>query len=181
MAITRWDPFRDVFGLQTGMQALLQEYARQNSGGGDTLTAGAFVPPVDIYEDAEKIVLTLEAPGIAQDAFDISVENNTLSVRGERQWSSDKKEDNFHRVERRYGSFSRSFALPQTVDAQSVQASYDAGVLQIEMKKKVEAQSRQIKVQLGTPKTERETVSVPGGAAAPQGSPAGQVAVHKAS
>ncbi len=153
MAITHWDPFRDVLTFQNRMHSLLQDYAREGSSRGeaDTLAAGAFVPPVDIYEDAEKIVLTLEVPGISQEAFDISVENNTLSVRGERQWKHEQKEENFHRVERRYGSFSRAFTLPQTVDKDSVQASYDAGVLHIELRKKAEAKSRQIKVQVGAP------------------------------
>ncbi len=151
MAITRWDPFRDVFGLSSNMQSVLQELARQGGSRGeaDTLTAGAFVPPVDIYEDQDKIVLTLEVPGVKQDAFDISVDHNTLFVRGERQWANEQKEENYHRVERRYGSFSRSFTLPQTVDTQSVQANYDAGVLRIELTKRPETKSRQIKVQLG--------------------------------
>ncbi len=152
MAITRWDPFRDVLTFQNRMHSLLQDYAREsNSGRGDadTLTAGAFVPPVDIYEDTEKVVLTLEAPGIPQDSFNISVENHVLSVRGERQWQGEQKEENYHRVERRYGSFHRLFTLPQTVDAEHVQASYDAGLLRIELRKRPEARSRQIKVQIG--------------------------------
>ena len=151
MAITRWDPFRDVFSLQTSMNSLLQEYARQagSRGDADTLAAGSFVPPVDIYEDQDRVVLTLEVPGVKQEAFDISVDHNTLFVRGERQWENEQKEENYHRVERRYGSFSRSFTLPQTVDTQNVQASYDAGVLRIELTKRPETKSRQIKVQLG--------------------------------
>ena len=151
MAITRWDPFRDVFGLQSSVNSLFQEFARQNGGAneGASLTAGAFVPPVDIYEDQDKIVLTLEVPGVREDAFDITVDHNTLFVRGERQWTNEQNEQNYHRVERRYGSFSRSFALPTTVDTQNIQASYDAGVLHIELTKKPETKSRQIKVQLG--------------------------------
>ncbi len=153
MAMTRWEPLRDVLGMQNRMHSLLQEYAREagNRGEADTLTAGAFVPPVDIYEDSEKVVLTLEVPGIAQDAFQISVENNTLSVSGERQWQGEQKEENYHRVERRYGSFHRLFTLPQTVDPSAVQATYDAGVLRIELGKRPEAKSRQIKVQVGAP------------------------------
>jgi HSP20 family protein len=151
MAITRWDPFRDVLTFQNRLQSLLTDYSRESGGrDADTLTAGAFVPPVDIYEDADRIVLTLEVPGIPQDAFDISVENQTLSVRGERQWKSEQKEENYHRVERRYGSFHRAFTLPQTVDTEHVEASYDAGVLRIELKKRPESKSRQIKVQLGS-------------------------------
>ena len=154
MAVTRWDPFRDVLTLQNRMQSLLQDYTREsnsNRGDADTLTAGAFVPPVDIYEDTEKVVLTLEAPGIPQDSFNISVENNTLSVRGERQWKGEQQEENYHRVERRYGSFHRLFTLPQTVDTEHIQASYDAGILRIELRKRPEARSRQIKVQIGAP------------------------------
>ena len=91
MAITRWDPLRDVLSFQNRLQSLLTDYSREGGRDTDTLTAGAFVPPVDIYEDADQIVLTLEVPGIPQNAFDISVENNTLSVRGERQWKSEQK------------------------------------------------------------------------------------------
>jgi HSP20 family protein len=150
MAISRWDPFREALTLQNRMQSLLQNYAGEGAGReGDALTASSFVPPVDIYEDTEKIVLTLEAPGIAEDAFHLSVENNILSVRGERQWSGEQKEENYHRVERRYGSFHRSFTLPPTVNAEGVQASYDAGILRIELTKRPEARSRQIKVQIG--------------------------------
>ena len=83
-------------------------------------------------------------------------------MRGERQWSSEKKEENFHRVERRYGSFARAFTLPATVDKDSVQASYEAGVLHIELRKKAEAKSRQIKVQLGAPKVSQAGVSQAG-------------------
>jgi HSP20 family protein len=151
MAITRWDPFRDVLSFQNRLQSLLTDYSREGGRETDTLTAGAFVPPVDIYEDADQIVLTLEVPGIPQDAFDISVENNTLSVRGERQWKTEQKEENFHRVERRYGCFHRAFTLPQTVDTAHVEASYEAGVLRIALRKRPEAKSRQIKVQVGPP------------------------------
>lgn len=162
MAITRWDPFREVLTLQNRMQSLLQNYAGDSAGReGDALTASSFVPPVDIYEDTEKIVLTLEAPGIPQDAFQLSVENNILSVRGERQWNNEQKEENYHRVERRYGSFHRSFTLPPTVNTEDVQASYDAGILRIELTKRPEAKSRQIKVQLGKPSISPEVHAGP--------------------
>jgi HSP20 family protein len=160
MAVTRWDPFREVLTLQNRMQSLLQNYSGDNVGReGDALTASSFVPPVDIYEDTDKIVLTLEAPGVAQDAFQLSVENNVLSVRGERQWSGEQKEENYHRVERRYGSFHRSFTLPPTVNTEDVQASYDAGILRIELTKRAEAKSRQIKVHLGKPSAEQPAIS----------------------
>jgi HSP20 family protein len=107
MAITRWDPFRDVLALQNRMNSLFQDYNRSQSEG-DALTTAAFVPPVDIYEDEHKIVLKLEVPGMKEDELDIQLENNVLTVRGERKFEKEEKEENFHRIERRYGSFYRS-------------------------------------------------------------------------
>ena len=148
MAITRWDPFRDVLALQNRMNSLFQDYTR-GGGEGDVVTAASFVPPVDIYEDDQKIVLKLEVPGMKLEDFDVQIENDTLSVRGERRFEKEEKEENFHRIERRYGSFFRSFALPNTVDAGKVSASYDAGVLKIALVKREESKPKQIKVQVG--------------------------------
>lgn len=147
MAITRWDPFRDVLALQNRMNSIFQEYNR-NQNDGDQVTA-AFVPPVDIYEDEHKIVLKLEVPGMKENDLDIQLENNVLTVRGERKFEKEEKEENFHRVERRYGTFYRSFTIPNTVNAESVKASYEAGVLRVELEKRAEAKPKQIKVQVG--------------------------------
>jgi HSP20 family protein len=148
MAITRWDPFRDVITLQNRMNSLFQDFTRgQNET--DALTTAAFVPPVDIYEDEHKVALKLEVPGMKQDDFDIRIENNTLTIRGERKFEKEEKEENFHRIERRYGSFYRAFTVPNTVDTNSVQASYDAGVLKVELAKRAEAKPKQIKVAVG--------------------------------
>jgi HSP20 family protein len=149
MAITRWDPFRDVLALQNRLNSLFDDFTR-GQGEQDALTTAAFVPPVDIYEDEHKVVLKLEVPGIKQDELDIRVENNTLTVRGERKFEKEEKQENFHRIERRYGSFYRAFTVPSTVDTDSVQASYDAGILKIEMQKKAEAKPKQIKVNVGS-------------------------------
>ncbi|HLH34901.1 MAG TPA: Hsp20/alpha crystallin family protein [Alloacidobacterium sp.] len=151
MAITRWDPFRDVLALQNRMNSLFQDFAR-GQGEADALTTASFVPPVDIYEDEHKVVLKLEVPGMKQDDFDIQVENHTLTIRGERKFEKEEKEENFHRIERRYGSFFRSFTVPNTVNTESVQASYDAGVLRIELEKRPEAKPKQIKVGVGSAK-----------------------------
>jgi HSP20 family protein len=148
MAITRWDPFRDVLALQNRMNSLFQEYNR-NQGEGEGLTTAAFVPPVDIYEDEHKIVLKLEVPGVKESDLDIQLENNVLTVRGERKFSKEEKEENFHRVERRYGSFYRSFTIPNTVNPEGVQAHYEAGVLKVELEKRAEAKPKQIKVAVG--------------------------------
>jgi HSP20 family protein len=148
MAITRWDPFRDVLALQNRMNSLFQEYNRAQ-GEGDALTTAAFVPPVDIYEDEHRIVLKLEVPGLRESDLDIQLENNVLTVRGERKFEKEEKEENFHRIERRYGSFFRSFTVPNSVNPESVKASYDAGVLKLDLEKRPEAKPKQIKVEIG--------------------------------
>jgi HSP20 family protein len=145
MAITRWDPFREVVALQNRMNSLFRDMNENES----PLTTASFVPAVDIYEDAKKVVLKLEVPGMEEKDLDIRVENNTLTVKGERKFEKDEKEENFHRIERRYGTFYRSFTLPSTVDTENVQASYGAGILKLELNKKPEAQPKQIKVNFG--------------------------------
>jgi HSP20 family protein len=142
MAITRWDPFREVVSLQNRVNSLFRDLNE----GGDTVAAAGFVPPVDVYEDPEKVVLKLEVPGIDEKDLDVRVENHTLTVKGERKFEAEEKEQNFHRIERRYGSFYRAFTLPTTVDTENVAASYNAGVLRLELKKKPEAQPKQIKI-----------------------------------
>ncbi len=149
MAISRWDPFRDVLALQNRMNSIFQEYNRTNQGDGDLVSA-AFVPPVDIYEDEHKIILKLEVPGIKESDLDIQLENNVLTVKGERRFEKEEKEENFHRIERRYGSFYRSFTIPNTVNPESVKASYEAGVLKLELEKRAEAKPKQIKVAVGS-------------------------------
>jgi HSP20 family protein len=142
MAIRRWYPIREVASLQDRVNSLFQDIA----GDGQAVTAASFTPAVDVYEDNEKVVLKLDVPGVQEKDLDIRVENQTLTVRGERKFESEEKEENFHRIERRYGSFFRSFSLPTTVDTENVGASYDAGVLKLELKKKASAQPRQIKI-----------------------------------
>ena len=114
------------------------------------------MPAVDVYEDAQKIVLKLEVPGIEEKDLDIRVENHTLTVKGERKFEAEEKEQNFHRIERRYGSFFRAFTLPSTVDTENVKANYKAGVLKLELAKKPEAQPKQIKINVGGEKKVEE-------------------------
>ena len=142
MAITRWDPYRDVIALQNRMNSLFRDMNGEN----DPVAAASFVPAVDIYEDNQKVVLKLEVPGIEEKDLDVRVENNTLTVKGERKFEAEEKEQNFHRIERRYGSFYRAFTLPSTVDTQNIGANYSAGVLRRELKKKPEAQPKQVKI-----------------------------------
>jgi len=142
MAITRWDPFREVAALQNRVNSLFRDF----NDGESSLTTTNFIPAVDIYEDEKRIVLKLEVPGIPEKDLDVTVENNTLVVKGERKFEKEEKEENFHRIERRYGSFSRAFTLPTSVETESIDAKYENGVLKLELKKKPEAQPKQIKV-----------------------------------
>jgi HSP20 family protein len=129
--------------LQHRVNSIFRDF---NEGADAPLTTASFVPAVDIYEDEKKVTLKLEVPGMAEKDLDVSVENNILTVKGERKFENEEKEENFHRIERRYGSFSRSFTLPSTVDTEHIEAHYQAGVLKLDLKKKPEAQPKQIKV-----------------------------------
>ena len=144
MAITRWDPFREAVALQHRVNSLFRTLNEDES----PVAAASFVPAVDIYEDAQKLVLKLEVPGIDVKDLDVRVEDDTLTVRGERKFEAEEKEQNFHRIERSYGSFFRAFTLPSTVNTEAIDAKYNAGVLKLELKKKPEAQPKQIKVNI---------------------------------
>ncbi len=161
MTITRFTPFNDVAVLQNRLNSIFHDFARPQETGSENLTAGAFVPAVDIYEDAQKLALTFEVPGIKPENVDVRVENNTLTVKGERTFSNDQKEENFRRIERRYGSFVRSFTLPQTVDTEGVSARSEHGVLMIELPKKAAAQPKQIKVNVASPKQVEASANQP--------------------
>jgi HSP20 family protein len=154
MTITRWDNYRDVLALQNRMNSLFQDFSRSGNGESELATAG-FVPPVDIFEDENKLVLKIEIPGIRQEDIDVRLENNTLAVKGERNFQSEGKEENFHRVERRYGSFYRAFTLPNTIDQNTIKADYEAGVLKIELHKRAETKPRQVKINVGSSKPEQ--------------------------
>ncbi len=151
--MTRFVPLRSALGdmavLQNRLNSIFQEFAQPETGT-EALATGHFVPAVDIYEDQNKLVLKLEVPGIRQEDLDIRVENQTLTVRGERRFQAEEKEENFHRIERRFGSFQRTFTLPQTVDTEQVKADTEHGVLVITLPKKAEAKPKQIKVGIGS-------------------------------
>jgi HSP20 family protein len=156
MTLTRFTPLRagrnDVAVLQNRLNSIFNDFARPGADlqpGSESLAAGNFVPAVDVYEDAQKLVLKLEVPGIPKDALDIRVEGRTLTVKGERKFENEEKEENFYRIERRYGSFVRSFTLPNTVDVDHVYAQAADGVLSISFAKKPEAKPKQIEVKAG--------------------------------
>ena len=136
---------RDFSALQDRMNRIFRE-SNSPEGPEEALTTSNFAPPVDVYEDEHGIMLKIEVPGIDEKDIDVSIENNTLTVRGQRRFEKDEKEENFQRVERMYGSFTRSFTLPNTVDLEQVTAGYDKGLLRVRLAKRAEAKPRQIKV-----------------------------------
>jgi HSP20 family protein len=153
--LTRWEPFREFSAMQDRMNRMNRLFRESYSPEGpeEALTTTSFAPPVDIYEDEHNITLKLEVPGIDEKDIDVRVEGNTLTVHGERKIEKEEKEENFRRVERQYGSFTRSFTLPSSVDPAQVSANYDKGVLKINLAKKAEAKPKQIKVNVGSQKT----------------------------
>ncbi len=153
--LTRWEPFREFSTMQDRMNRMNRLFRESYSPEGpeEALTTTSFAPPVDIYEDEHNITLKLEVPGIDEKDIDVRIENTTLTVHGERKMEKEEKEENFRRVERQYGSFTRSFTLPCSVDPGQVSAHYDKGVLKINLAKKAEAKPKQIKVTVGSEKT----------------------------
>jgi HSP20 family protein len=149
--LTRWEPLREFSTMQDRMNRMNRVFRESYNPEGpeDALTTTSFAPPVDIYEDEHAITLKLEVPGIDEKDIDVRIESNTLTVHGERNIEKEEKEENFRRVERQYGSFTRSFTLPSSVDAGQVSADYNQGVLKIRLAKKAEAKPRQIKVNVG--------------------------------
>jgi HSP20 family protein len=135
---------RDFSTLQDRVNRILRESL--SPGSPEEALTSNFAPPVDVYEDEHNITLKIEVPGIDEKDINVSIENNTLTVRGERRFEKDEKEENYHRVERMYGSFARSFTLPNTLDPEQVSADYEKGVLKIRLAKKVEAKPKLIKV-----------------------------------
>src|SRR2546423_12733491 len=133
--LTRWEPFREFATLQDRMNRLFRE-SYNDAGQDESLTTSRFAPAVDVYEDEHQVTLKIEVPGIDEKDIDVRVENNTLTVQGERKIDKEEKEENYRRVERQYGSFTRTFTLPQTVDREKVSASFDNGVVRVSQTKK---------------------------------------------
>src|SRR5215813_4220779 len=153
--ITRRTPFGELTTLQDRLSQLLNQpfgpWERFTSGG--ELTATNFIPAVDVYEDEHNITLTAELPGVDDKDVSINLENGVLTVSGERRMENEEKKDNFHRIERSYGRFIRTFTLPPTVDAENVNAEINNGVLKITLAKREEAKPKQIKIQAGKAQT----------------------------
>jgi HSP20 family protein len=146
MTMVRFEPFRELAQMQDRINRIFGDaYTRQYDD--DVMQRGAWIPPVDIFEnEKQEIVLRAELPGISKDDIDLRVENNTLTLKGERKRDAEVKTDQYHRVERSYGTFSRSFSLPSRIDSEQVHADFRDGVLTITLPVKEEAKPRQISV-----------------------------------
>jgi HSP20 family protein len=148
MALIRWDPFREIAALQERMNRLFSDIRTQSPFREEEIVQGSWVPAVDIYETNEAIVLNAELPGVAPEDISVEVKDNTLTLKGEKKFAREVKEENYHRVERAYGTFQRAFTLPGTVAQEKVKAQFKDGVLKITLPKVEEAKPKQIKVEV---------------------------------
>jgi len=157
MSIVRYDPFRDLRSLQDEVNRLFSTNLNRVFGD-EGIARGAWNPNVDIYENKDQIVIEAELPGMSREDFDLSFENNVITLRGERRFEKKDDSDNYHRVERSYGSFTRSFTLPPTVSGEGISAEYRNGVLRVTLPKREEVKARRIEIagesgEARTPKT----------------------------
>ncbi len=141
----KYDPFKELRSLQDEMNRIFHSnFPAQFSH--EEMASGGWTPSVDIYESEGEIVLEAELPGMKREDFDVSIENNVITLKGERHFEKNDEGDNYHRVERSYGSFTRSFSLPHSVSAESTSADFKNGILRVSLPKKEEAKARKIEV-----------------------------------
>jgi HSP20 family protein len=161
MTLMRFDPYREMQAFQDRLSRAFGNVGRGERE--EEMSLGAWVPPVDIAEEKDRIVITAELPGFREDQISIQTENGMLTLTGERKFEKETGERNYHRVERSYGQFVRSFSLPNNVDREKIHASFADGLLQIELPKREDAKPRQIRVTPGSkesPRKEKETIDV---------------------
>lgn len=144
MAIVRWEPFRDMLNAQREFDRFFR--GTVGNAGDEEASTRTWAPPVDIYENGDNLVLKAELPGVNPDDVEIRVEDNTLYLKGERKFDKEVKEQNYHRVERSYGTFTRTFSLPNSIDSDKVSANYHDGVLTLSLPKREEAKPKTIKI-----------------------------------
>lgn len=156
MNVVKYDPFRDLRGLQDEMNRLFS--GTFSRGSQDEVLRGAWSPSVDIFENKNEIVLEAELPGMTADDVNISIENNVLTLHGERRFEKKDESDNFHRVERSYGSFTRSFTLPPTVSSENANAEFQNGVLRLTLAKREEAKPRRIEIKASGEGSQTKTI-----------------------
>ena len=154
MYIAKYDPFREVRSLQDEVNRLFTSAFPTGSDRDESL-GGAWYPKVDVFENTDTLVIEAELPGMKRDDFELSFENNVLTLKGERRFEKKDESDNYHRVERSYGSFTRSFTLPSSVTAEGASAEFDNGILTVSLPKREETKARKIEIMGGDaePKT----------------------------
>ena len=146
MTMVRWDSLREVAARQEQMSRMFERFYGRPQ---EDLNRGSWAPAVDIYSNGQhELVLKAELPDMKEEEIELTVEDNTLTLRGERKLDTEVKEEQFHRIERSYGPFARTFALPPTVDAGKVSAEYKAGMLTVRLPLREEVKPKQIKVQI---------------------------------
>jgi HSP20 family protein len=146
MALARWTPYRDMMSIRDEMNRVLNEAFGRGSNDESAWSSGAWAPPVDIYETGDALVMKAELPGFGKDDINIEMKDNVLVIKGERKREDEVKEGSYHRTERVYGAFQRSFMLPTTVDQENIRASYRDGVLELHLPKVQAAQPKRIAV-----------------------------------
>ena len=145
MAVIRWDPFRDLVTMRERMNKLFEDLVT-SKGEEKNIVASSWAPAVDIFETDQELVLSAEVPGIDENDIEIHIEDSTLTIKGERKFEHETKEENYHRIERSYGSFFRSFSLPSYVDPDKIEAEHENGILKIRMPKRAELKPRKVKI-----------------------------------
>ena len=153
--ITRWDPFQELQGWGERMSRLLgsDRVPARRGAEEEGLTYGSWMPPVDIVEGKDRIQLNVELPGFKEDQVNLTVEDGLLTIRGERKFNRENREENYHRIERSYGTFVRSFTLPNSVEQGRIQANFADGILHVDMPKREETKPKQIPIQAGNAET----------------------------
>jgi HSP20 family protein len=154
MNVIRWDPYRDLSSFADRFNRALGTVAGRERD--EELNLGTWIPPVDISEDKDRITLTAELPGFTEDQVQVQMEGGVLTIRGERKFEDEKEGRNFHRLERSYGTFVRSFTLPNNVDRENIHASFKNGLLEIDLPKREEARPRQIKIGGGQEESKKQ-------------------------
>jgi HSP20 family protein len=144
--LVSFDPFREMFDLQRSINRLFEDAG--GSAGSETAIS-AWTPPVDIFEDENQFLIKAELPEVGRDDVKVSLNENTLSITGERRIENEEKRDGYHRVERSYGQFYRSFTLPPNANAEKISAQFKDGVLRLSIPKREEAKPKQIEVKVG--------------------------------
>ena len=146
MAITRWDPFRDLNILQERMNRVFEDAAGRSWKSDEPSATTSWSPAVDIYETENEIIVQAELPGVERKDITLNLENNVLTLKGERRFEKESNQDNYHRIERAYGTFSRAFSIPTLVDDDKIRADYKDGILKIALPKKEQVKAKQIQI-----------------------------------